>query len=262
MRSPSLVGLALVLLAGHPSAPAASPPETVSIAAASNFVHALDALHAEYRRSEPGIVVRTSNASSGSLFAQIRNGAPFDVFLSADTDYPRQLVTVGAGDAGSLRTFAAGRLAIWTTRTQLDLTDLAALVRDPTVRRIAIAQPATAPYGRAAQAVMTQLGVWPQAQPKLVLGETIAQALQFVETGNADFGLVALSLIRTPRLAGLGHWREIPPAAFPGVSLDHAAVLTNRGTHNPAAQRYLAFLQSPAARKILTDFGSLPIPAP
>lgn len=228
---------------------------SVSVAAAANLIYALDALNAQFKRSTPELAVTTTTAASGTLFAQIQNGAPFDVFLSADTDYPRRVVAAGLGDAATLRTFATGRLVLWTTRPKLDVTDLAAAVRAPGTRKIAIAQPSAAPYGRAAQAALEQLGVWADARRKLVFGESVSQTAQFVETGNADAGFVAMSLVLSPNLTGKGRWQEVPPELYASVPLDHAAVLTKRGTANPAAKRYLEFLASDAARKILRDFG-------
>jgi molybdate transport system substrate-binding protein len=234
--------------------PASGAP-AVSVAAAANLLHALEALNAAFQRAEPGIALTSTTGASGSLYAQIRNGAPFDVFLSADTEYPQQLVAAGAGDAASLRIFATGRLVLWTTRPDLELADSAALIRHASVKKIALAQPKTAPYGRAAQAVLERLGVWREAQPKLVLGENISQTAQFVETGNADVGFVALAIVRSSRLAATGRWQEITPDQHPGVSLDHAGVLTRRGATNPAARRYLDFLATAPARKILEQFG-------
>lgn len=231
------------------------PPRTVSIAAAANFVYALDALHAELERTAPDLTLIVTTGASGSLFAQIAHGAPFDVFLSADTDYPERAIAAGLAPATSLRTFATGRLVLWTTRTDLDVTDIAGAVRFTAVKKIALAQPKTAPYGRAAQAVLVRLGAWPAAQSKIVFGESITQTAQFVETANADAGFVALSVVLSPRLAQRGRWAEVPPELYAPITLDHAAVLTNRGAKNPAAQRYLDFLNSNAAKKILHDFG-------
>lgn len=229
--------------------------EKIALAAAANLVHALDALTAEFKRAAPHVTVTTAVGASGSLFAQIKNGAPFDVFLSADTDYPQQLVAAKLADASTLRTFATGRLVLWTTRAPLDPGNLVAALRSPYVKKIAIAQPRTAPYGRAAQAVLEKLGVWRDLQPQLVLGESIAQTAQFVETGNADLGFVALSIVLSPTLRHQGRWTEIPSDLYPRVSLDHAAVLTHRGAKNPAAQRFLEFLGSAPAKKILRDYG-------
>lgn len=245
-----LAGLAFLFSAGS-----AGAQEKITVAGAANLVFALESLTAEFNRTTPGIVVHPTVGASGSLFAQLKNGAPFDVFLSADTDYPRQVIAAGLGDAATLCTFATGRLVLWTMRDDLKLEDMSATVRNARVKKVAIAQPRTAPYGRAAQATLENFGLWGDAQPKLVLGESITQTAQFVETGNAEVGFVARSLVVSPRLARKGRWVEVPPALYASVSLDHAAVLTNRGAANPAARRYLEFLGSAAAKKILREHG-------
>lgn len=245
----------LVLLAFGLRAPVFGSSPTVSVAAAANLVYALEALNAEFRKTAPDIAVTSTSGASGSLFAQLKNGAPFDVFLSADIDYPKQVVAARLGDAATLRTFATGRLVLWTTRGDLDVANLDSAVRDPRVKKIALAQPKTAPYGRAAQTALEKIGAWPAVQPKIVFGESITQTAQFVETGNADAGFVALSILKSPRLANKGRWAEVPPALYASVPLDHAVVLTMRGARNPAAKRYLEFLRSEPAKKILRDYG-------
>lgn len=247
-----LAGLvALIISAAH----LAAASTKVSVAAAANLVYALDALNAEFKRSAPEIAISSTTGASGSLFAQIKNGAPFDVFLSADTDYPKQVAAAGLGDATTLRTFATGRLVLWTTRAEIDVTDISAALCAPATKKIALAQPRSAPYGRAAQMVLENAGVWRDAQRKLVFGESISQTAQFVETGNAEVGFVAMSLVLSPKLATKGRWQEVPPEWYAAVSLDHAVVLTTRGAANPAAKKYLEFLASDAARKILREFG-------
>ena len=228
---------------------------SVSVAAAANFVYALDALNAEFKRSAPGVTVTSTVGASGSLFAQIKNGAPFDVLLSADTEYPRQVVAERLGESSSSRIFATGRLVLWTTRSDLDLSKFPAALRDPRVKKIALAQPKAAPYGRAAEAVLQHLAAWTEVQPKLVFGESISQTAQFVETRNADIGFVAMSLVLSPRLVKRGTWQEVPPQLYPGVTLDHAAVLTNRGAANLAAKKYLEVLSAEPAKKVLREFG-------
>ena len=227
--------------------------ESVSVAAAANLVYALDALNAEFKKSAPDVAVTTATGASGGLVAQIKNGAPFDVFLSADLDYPRALVAANQADAKSLATFATGRLVLWSTRPGVEVKSVADTVRNPAVKKIAIANRDTAPYGRAAQQALEKLGVWTDAQPKLVVGENITQTAQFVETGNADIGFVALSLVLAPNLKERGRWLEVPAELY--APLDHGAVLTNRGAANPAARKYLEFLTSEAAKKILRAFG-------
>ena len=244
---------ALIILA--PARGGAAEPGRVSVAAAANLAYVIDALHAGFGSFAPEVKVTSALGPTGGLFAQISHGAPFDVFLSADVDTPRALVARGGGDAATLRVFATGRLVVWTTRAGVDLKDLSSATLDRGISRVALAQPATAPYGRAAQAALERAGVWEKARAKLVFGDSLTQTVQFVETGAADLGLVALSAVKSPRLAGRGVWRELSPEEHPGVSLDHAVVLTTRGSSNPAARRYLEFLAGDAAREILRNAG-------
>ncbi len=227
--------------------------EAVSVAAAANLVYALDALNAEFKRAEPAVTVTTATGASGNLVSQIRNGAPYDVFLSADLDFPQALIKSGQADAKSLATFATGRLVLWTTRLGVELPSIVDAVRNPAVHKLAIANVESAPYGRAAKQALEKLGAWTEVQPKLVTGENITQTTQFVETGNADAGFVALSAVLAPQLNGKGRWLEVPAGLY--APLAQGVVLTTRGAANPAAARYLAFLQGPTARKILGDFG-------
>jgi len=236
------------------------PHESLSVAAAANLVYALDALDAAFQKANAGVELTRQTGASGSLVAQIVNGAPYDLFLSADADYPRRLADRGGADRASLAVFAYGRLVLWTTRPSLEPASLASVVRDPSVARIAIANPDIAPYGRAARQALERLGLMTEAGTKLVMGESVAQAAQFVETGNADAGLVALSLVLSPRLRERGRWIEVPRTLYEPI--EQAAILTNRGAANPAARRYLAFLAGGGARKILEDFGYGVPPSP
>ena len=204
--------------------------ESVSIAAAANLVYALDALNAEFQHSAPGVTVTVATGASGNLVAQIKNGAPYDVFLSADLEFPQALVKAGQASAKSFVTFATGRLVLWTMKPGLDFSSIADVVRNPTVQKLAIANTETAPYGRAAKQVLEKLGAWTDAQPKLVTGENISQTAQFVETGNADAGFVALSLVMSPKLKDKGRWLEVDATLH--APLEQGAVLTNRGAGN------------------------------
>jgi molybdate transport system substrate-binding protein len=232
---------------------AAADPATLSIAAAANLTYALGSLDAAFARAHPEIRITSSTGASGSLVAQITHGAPYDVFLSADLGFAQKLVKAGGGDASSLRTFAIGRLVLWTTRPGLSLGSVESVVRDPAVERLAIANPATAPYGLAAVQALGKLGLAEAARPKLVQGENISQAASFVESGNADAGFVALSLVLSPNLKDPGRWIEVPEDLY--EPLGQAAVLTTRGAANPAARAYLDFLGTEEAGKILEKFG-------
>lgn len=255
------LGATSIAMAGE--APATSHPaktvtpaessSTVSIAAASNLVYILDDLLAAFQVIEPQVAMTVTTGASGGLVAQIQNGAPFDVFLSADLIYPQWLVERGYAEAKTLTTFATGRLVLWTTKTAIKFDSVADVLRNPAVRRLALANTETAPYGHAAKAVLDQLGIWNEVQPKVVLGETITQTAQFVETGNADVGLVALSLVLSPKLKNRGHWILVPDRLYSPIA--QGAVITRRGAQNAAAARFLSFLQSAEAREIFIRFG-------
>jgi len=245
-------GLALGRPACAQSA-AAGAQQTVAIAAAANLVYALDALDGAFAQAHPEIRLTNTTGASGTLVVQIRNGAPFDLFLSADLEFAQAMIRGGDAPASSMRTFAIGRLVLWTTKPGIDVSSVGIVVRNPAVQTIAIANPATAPYGLAAMQTLERLNLLESAQPKLVRGENISQTAAFVETGNADAGFVALSLVLSPKLRDRGRWVEVPPEDY--APLEQAAVLTRRGASNPAAQAYLDFLGSPEARKILGQFG-------
>ena len=253
--------LALTIVLRSPSAALAAPVEggspatTVSVAAAANLIYVLDALDAAFTKQDGHRVVTRASGASGNLAAQIRNGAPYDVFLSADPSHIRSLIVSGHVNEKSYSAFAHGQLVLWSTRPSIRLTDIAAAINDAGIKRIAIANPITAPYGTAAKETLDRLALWPAAQTRLVFGESIAQTAQFVETGNADVGFVALSLVLSPQLKDRGHWIPVPGELH--QPLVQAAVLTARGTRNPTAQRYLDFLHSKEAQGILKRFGYL-----
>lgn len=240
-------GLAIV----HDRALAVERPK-VAVAAAANLVYALDELHRAFRASAPDVEVTVSTGASGSLVAQITHGAPYDVFLSADLEYPQALLAAGQAAPGSLIVFAHGRLVVWTLNPALPLDSFATLDWNA-VRKIAIANTDSAPYGRAARTALERSGRWSQLSPKLVYGENVSQTAQFVETGSAEIGFVALSLVLSPRLKERGRWLAVPADLYPPLA--QGAVLTRRGAANPAAARYLQFLQSEPARAVLIRFG-------
>jgi molybdate transport system substrate-binding protein len=227
--------------------------EHVSVAAAANLVFVLDPLNAEFSRENPGVSLTDTLGASGSLVSQIENGAPFDVFLSADLLYPKRLAKDGGAQGSSLVVFAIGRLVLWTTRPGLELSSVGSVVRSPSVQRIAIANPSTAPYGRAAEEALSNLGLSEAARPKLVYGENISQAAQFVLGGNVDAGFVALSLVLSPKLRDKGRWLAIPQDDYAPIA--QGGVLTLRGAANPAARKYLQFLATTRARAVFAQYG-------
>jgi molybdate transport system substrate-binding protein len=168
-------------------------------------------------------------------------------------EFPRRLAAAGAAEAASLRRYAIGHLVLWTTRTNVAVTNGLSVLTNEAVRRVAIANPATAPYGRAARAALTNAALWDAVQPKLVLGDNIAQTAQFVETGTVDAGLVGLALVSAPRLQGKGVWWPLPDGAHP--PLEQGGILTARGATNAAARAFLDFLGTEKARAVLGRFG-------
>jgi molybdate transport system substrate-binding protein len=243
--------LFMLLLASLATLPALAAP--LLVAAASDLSYCIGDLAAAFRKEMPDAELKVSTGASGNFFAQIRNGAPFEVFLSADMDYPRQLARLGAADGATLVPYAIGRIALWSADASIDVAHGLTAVRDARVTRVAIANPATAPYGRAAKAALERDGLWAAVQPKLVIGENIAQAAQFVQSGNAQLGIVSLASLRSPKLAGAGRYYLVPDTGL--APIEQGAIVTRRGQDNPLAARFVRFLGTPAARAILEKNG-------
>jgi molybdate transport system substrate-binding protein len=222
--------------------------QKVTIAAAADLNFALPEIARQFHAAHPVIELDVAYGSSGNFFAQIGNRAPFDVFLSADVEYPRRLAAAGIGAGNSLFTYAVGRLVVWVPAASRF--DPATALRDPDVKHVAIANPQHAPYGRAAQAALRTLGLYQSVEPKLVLGENIAQTLQFVESGAADAGIVALSLALAPPVRARGRYWEIPLDAYP--RLEQGGILLKDSN---AARDFRVFLLSADGRRILKQYG-------
>lgn len=227
--------------------------KTLLVAAASDLVYCIDELSAAFGKQAPGAEVKVSTGASGNFFAQIKRGAPFDVFMSADMDYPRQLAQEGAADPASLQPYAIGRLAVWTLDARFDPAQGMRLFADARLTRVAIANPDVAPYGRAARAALMHHGVWQPVQGKLVMGDNVAQAAQFVQTGNAQAGIVSLATVLSPRMKGVGRYAVVPQEGL--APLEQGVVVTRQGQANPLAARFVQFLHTPVAREILRRNG-------
>jgi molybdate transport system substrate-binding protein len=225
--------------------------EELSVAAAADLTFCVPVINEAFEKANSGAAVKVSFGSSGNFFEEIKNGAPFDVFLSADINYPKTLAKDGLAEAPVK--YAEGRLVLWTMNGGLAISRGLAVLGDASVKHVAVANPDHAPYGRAAKAALMHEHLWDTLTPKLVFGENISQTAQFVRTGNADAGLVAMSLVAAPGIAHAGHFYEIPADDYP--PLEQGAALTKIGAAKPLARAYLAFLQSDEARKILEQFG-------
>ena len=232
--------------------------QEITVAAAADMSAALPQIVESYSK-RTGQTVKLSFGSSGNLTNQIRNGAPFDILFSADEQYPQQLVAEGLALGDTLYRYAIGRLVLWVPNdSPLDLSKLGmqALI-NPSVRKISIANPATAPYGRAAASALRYFGIYEQVSSRLVLGENVSQAAQFVESGNAQAGLIALSHALAPALKDKGRYWTVPLDAYP--TLNQAAVVVSGSKQRDAARKFLEFLRSPEATSLLASYGfSLP----
>ena len=253
----TLVGLCVVIgLAGTVFA-----MEQITVAAAADLNYAMTELASRFEAAT-GTKVVMSIGSSGNLFSQIQNGAPFDLFFSADEDYPKQLAAAGKMDRDSIRTYAIGHLVLWVPNSAgLDPTALQMdLLKQAAVTRIAIANPEHAPYGRAAMAALEHFGLKDAVTSKLVFGESVSQAAQFVQSGNAQAGLIALSLAKSPAMASSGKYWELPTGTYP--ELRQAAGVVSASQHKKAAQAFLDFVLSPDGGAILRKFGLTPAAKP
>jgi molybdate transport system substrate-binding protein len=227
--------------------------ETLLVAAAADLSYCIDELGAAFSKQVPQAQVKVSTGASGNFYAQLRHGAPFDVFMSADMDYPAQLARDGAAVAATLTPYAIGRIVLWTLDARFDVQQGMRVFDDPRLTRVAIASPAVAPYGRAAKAALEAAGKWRALQPKLVIGENISQTVQFVQTGNAQVGVVSLASVVSPRLKGHGSYYVLPDAGL--APIVQGAIVTAHGKDKPLAARFVQFLSSPAAREILQRHG-------
>lgn len=238
------------------SRPADDVP-VVRIGAAADLKFALDVLLSESSDEICDFRVEVTYGSSGNLRTQIEQGAPFDLFLSADFRFPEQLVSAGLADRKTLFSYAIGRLVLWVPMdSPIDVETLQerALLA-PEVRKIAIANPEHAPYGQAAVAALRNYGLLEQVAPRFVMGENIAQTAQFVDSGAADIGIIALSLAVSPKMREQGRFWEIPLDKIP--RLLQGGVIIKASPHAVEAGKLISLLQSEKGRAILQRYGFL-----
>ena len=240
-------------LAAHLAFTQNAVAEEIAIAAASDLNFAIKDLIAEYEKAT-GNHVKLSLGSSGNFYAQIQNGAPFDLYFSADIGYPKKLEEAGLTVPGSLYRYAIGRIVLWTNHTShRDVSKGLEVLRDSTVKKIAIANPKHAPYGRAAVAAMEHYKVYDAAKDRLVLGENISQAAQFIESGACDVGIIALSLALAPTMKAAGTYWEIPGDAHP--PLEQGAAILKSSKEQKTAQQFVEFMRSTRGQEIMHRYG-------
>jgi molybdate transport system substrate-binding protein len=247
-----------ILLAFSAHSFAQTSPREITVAAAADLSSALKDVAADFQK-QSGIGVKLSFAASGALTQQIENGAPFDVFFSADMDYPRQLIAGGKADGASLYRYAVGKLVLWVPAdSPLDVEHKGmSVLLDLSVQKISIANPQHAPYGRAAEAALKHENYYDRISSKLVLGENIAQAAQFVESGNAQAGFVALAHAVAPNMKGKGKYWEVPAEDYP--QLDQGVVVISASAHKKEAEQFVAYIKTKDAMEVLRRYGfSLP----
>lgn len=229
---------------------------TLRIAAAADLQPVLPSLIADYEaRSHQH--VEASYQSSATLAAQIENGAPFDLFLSADMSFPRKLIAGGFCDSDKPSPYAQGTLVLWTRKDSRFPHPSLATLRDPALKRLATANPEHAPYGRAAMASLTHLGLGEALKPRLITAENISQAAQFADSGNADAGLLSLTSALTERLRASGTYFEMPADSYPPIV--QGAVVLRKSSHRDAAHRFLEYLLSPPVKAELAQRGLKPV---
>jgi molybdate transport system substrate-binding protein len=236
----------------------ATTAQAITIAAAADLQYALNEIIANYRKAHPNETVDVVYGSSGKLDAQIRQGAPYDIFFSADISLPQQLAKDGL--AGSVvKPYAIGQLVLWSaTRdaSKLKLADLAS----PSISKVAIANPQHAPYGKRAQEALKKSGLWEKVEPKLVYGENINQTMQFAQSGAADVGIVAQSLVLGLDPAHKGSWTVIPDSLH--TPLLQGWIVTARAAKNDTAKHFTDFFADTSSRHILSRYGfALPEPS-
>ena len=248
MRSVSSILSVLLFSASSPVFAAGS----VTVAVAANVKFAFQALETTFTK-ETGIAVKDVVSSSGTITAQVLNGAPFDVFLSADTDYPERLRRQGL-TASPARIYAYGTLVLWTMKA-IDLSQGVPLLTKDAISKVAIANPRLAPYGRESVRAMKHYRVYTAVGPKLVYGQNISQTTQYIESQAADVGFTAKSVVLAPNMEGKGHWIEIPHDSYQPIA--QAAVILKHGQDQnaAAAKKFFDFIYSAPARAIFARYG-------
>ncbi|HEU0234758.1 MAG TPA: molybdate ABC transporter substrate-binding protein [Gallionella sp.] len=225
--------------------------EKITIAAAADLRFAMDEIVVLFNKAHPDDRVEVIFGSSGKFNTQIQQGAPYDLYFSADIGYPRKLKEDGFA-ASEVQPYAVGRIVLWSPvrdASKMTLADLA----DPSILKIAIANPKHAPYGKRAEEALRAAGMWEKVETKLIFGENISQTAQFVQTGNAQIGIIALSLALNPELANHGGYMLIPDNLH--QPLEQGFIVTRRAANNPLAQVFANFMASKEARAVMTRYG-------
>jgi molybdate transport system substrate-binding protein len=227
--------------------------QEISVAAAADLQFAMQDIAARFEK-QTGKTVKPIYGSSGNFLQQIQNGAPFDVFFSANLDYPKKLEAAGLIEPGSYYEYARGKIVIWVPNdSKLDLKSGLKALLDPSVKKIAVANPQHAPYGQAAVAAMRRENIYDKVKDKFVLGESISQTASFVVSGAADVGIVALALALSPNMKEKGRYVEIPESDYPPIQ--QACVVLRSSKNKELAQQFVQYVKTPAIPELLRSYG-------
>jgi molybdate transport system substrate-binding protein len=237
------VSALLLALAAH--------AEKITVAAAADLKFAMDEIVTHFRKTSAGDALDVIYGSSGKFHTQIQQGAPYDLFFSADIGFPRELAKAGLV-AGEVKPYALGRIVLWSTSLDASKLTLDSLT-DPKITRIAMANPKHAPYGKRAEEALRASGVWDKIEAKLVYGENIAHTAQFVQTGNAQVGIIALALAVNPELASKGGYWLVPDKLH--APLEQGFIITQRAAGSALAKRFADYMGGAAARAVMTKYG-------
>lgn len=230
---------------------AAAHAEKITVAAAADLKFAMDEIVSTFKKGNPADVVDVIYGSSGKFHTQIQQGAPYDLYFSADIGFPRELAKAGFA-ASEVKPYAFGRIVLWSANLDASKMTLASLT-DPRITHIAVANPKHAPYGKRAEEALRAAGLWEKVEPKLVYGENIAHTTQFVQTGNAQVGIIALALAVNPELASKGSYWLIPDKLH--QPLEQGFVITKRAEANVLAKRFADYMGSKPARAVMSRYG-------
>lgn len=227
--------------------------QDVTVAAAADLQPAMQEIGGRFQK-ETGKTIRVTYGSSGNFLQQLQNGAPFDMFFSANLDYPKKLEVAGLTEPNSFYQYATGKIVIWVRNdSKLDISSGGPSLLNPAISKIAIANPIHAPYGQAAVAAMKKAGVYDKVATKFVMGENISQTASFVVSGAADVGIIALSLAVSPNMKGQGRYFEIPTQDYPPI--EQACVILKSSQHKADATAFLNFIKTHAISELFRSYG-------
>jgi len=227
--------------------------QEITVVAAADLQFAMEDVASRFQK-ETGKSLKLIYGSSGNFFQQIQNGAPFDMFFSANLDFPKKLEAAGLTDPGSYYQYARGKIVIWVpNESKLDLSSGMKVLLDPSIKKIAVANPQHAPYGQAAIAAMQHEKIYGAVKDKFVLGENISQTASFVASGSADAAIVALSLALSSNMKGRGRYIEVPSDEYPPI--EQACVILAASKNKEAARQFLSFFKKPGIADVLKTYG-------